>query len=190
MARLPGENYLIQQIGGQVVLFHDMTEEEIVRFDPTDANAAARAQFTIYSSDELNPEQKCFAHFWAGYFYAHSGSTPEGWDGPIRVNNVPFLLGEGDGFRWEETNRLDIPSLPAEVELAHRQGIMTNDTVSYIMDSATGMEVRLSDLIDRYNRLLVKVFERTPPDARVDTTHLHEHDQVRAEDMTYESGKH
>jgi hypothetical protein len=72
MARLPGDRWLIQQIGSQVILFREHTEEEIVRFDPSDANAAARAQGIINSSDLLNEEEKCFAHFWSGYFYAHA----------------------------------------------------------------------------------------------------------------------
>lgn len=74
MARLPSERYLIQQIDGQVVLFEDGTEREIVRFDPTDANATARAQRAIFLS-ELNAEDKCFAHFWSGYFHAHAGTV-------------------------------------------------------------------------------------------------------------------
>lgn len=69
MARLPGDRYLIQQIDGMVVLFEDMSEREIVRFDPSDADAAAKAQKTIYDS-ELSEEEKCYAHFWSGYFYA------------------------------------------------------------------------------------------------------------------------
>lgn len=68
MSRLPSERFLIQQIGGQVVLFEDVTEREIVRFDPSNGNAAAQAQKTIYDS-ELSDEDKCFAHFWSGYFY-------------------------------------------------------------------------------------------------------------------------
>lgn len=71
MARLPSERYLIQQSGGEVILFGDGTEREIVRFDPTDMNATAQAQKTIYDS-ELSPEDKCFAHLWSGYFYAHA----------------------------------------------------------------------------------------------------------------------
>lgn len=74
MAQL-GENWLIQQIGGEVILFRRYTEEEVVRFDPADANAAAQAQKTIHDSDQLTPEEKCFAHFWCGYFYAHA-TTP------------------------------------------------------------------------------------------------------------------
>ncbi len=71
MARLPSSGYLIQQIGGQVILFEEFTEREIVRFDPSDQNATAQAQQTIYDS-ELSAEDKCFAHFWCGYFYAYA----------------------------------------------------------------------------------------------------------------------
>lgn len=71
MAALPGGDWLIQQIGGEVILFHRHTEEEVVRFNPADRNAAARAQATIDASPVLNAEQKSFAHFWSGYFYAH-----------------------------------------------------------------------------------------------------------------------
>jgi len=71
MARLPSGRWLMQQIDGAVVLFHEYTEREIVRFDPTSANAAAVAQKAIYDS-ELSDEDKCFAHFWSGYFYAHA----------------------------------------------------------------------------------------------------------------------
>ena len=74
MARLPGE-WVIQQIGGEVILYHEYTDREIVRFDPSDANATAQAQKTIYDSD-LDAEQKTFAHFWSGYFYAHAGGGP------------------------------------------------------------------------------------------------------------------
>lgn len=77
MARLPSERYLIQQIGGEVILFEDGSEREIVRFDPADMTATGRAQKTIDDS-ELSPEDKCFAHLWSGYFYAHAGmSDPE-----------------------------------------------------------------------------------------------------------------
>ena len=69
-----GENYLIQQIDGKVILFHRHSEEELVRFDPSDANACAQAQKAIYDLTELSDEEKCFAHFWSGYFYAHTVS--------------------------------------------------------------------------------------------------------------------
>ncbi len=69
MARLPSDRYLIQQIEGVVVLFEDQTEREIVRFPAGDANAAAQAMKVVYDS-ELGDEDKCFAYFWSGYFYA------------------------------------------------------------------------------------------------------------------------
>ena len=72
MARLPSEVFLIQQIGGQVVFFHDGTESEVVRFDPADADATAKAQAVIHDSEVLSDEDKSFAHFWSGYFYAHA----------------------------------------------------------------------------------------------------------------------
>lgn len=70
MARLPSDRYLIQRIGSDVVVFEDGSEREIVRFALSDASAAAIAQRTIFLS-ELSDEDKCFAHFWSGYFYAH-----------------------------------------------------------------------------------------------------------------------
>lgn len=73
MARLDGENgspdYLMQKIGNEVILFQEHTEEEIVRYPFDDANEIARAQKIIHSSEKLTDEQKCFAHFWSGYFY-------------------------------------------------------------------------------------------------------------------------
>jgi hypothetical protein len=73
MAQLPPDGeWLIQQIDGEVVLFRRYTEEEIVRFNPQNGNESARAQKTIYDSELLTPEQKCFAHFWCGYFYAYA----------------------------------------------------------------------------------------------------------------------
>ena len=67
MARLPGERFLIQLTGENVILFEEYTEREIVRFPASDGNAAAQAQKVIYDS-ELTDEEKCFAHFWSGYF--------------------------------------------------------------------------------------------------------------------------
>lgn len=72
MAQLPSMDYLIQQIDGKVILFHRDTEEEIVSFDPSDTNATAIAQHAIYSNSQLSDEDKCFAHFWSGYFHAHA----------------------------------------------------------------------------------------------------------------------
>lgn len=73
MAQLPPDGeWLIQQIGDDVILFHRFTEVEVVRFDPADADAAAKAQKVIHDSDLLDAEQKSMAHFWCGYFYAHA----------------------------------------------------------------------------------------------------------------------
>ncbi len=70
MSQLPPDGtWLIQQIGGKVILFNRHTEEEIVRFNVGDADAAARAQGVIHRDPRLDAEQKCFAHFWSGYFY-------------------------------------------------------------------------------------------------------------------------
>lgn len=71
MARLPSEMYVIQQSDGMVYLTDDISGVDIVKFDPSDANAAAQAQKVIYDSN-LSDEDKCFAHFWSGYFYAHA----------------------------------------------------------------------------------------------------------------------
>jgi hypothetical protein len=91
MAQLPPNgDWLIQQISGEVILFHRHTEEEVVRFDPSNADECAKAQSKIHSDERLTDEAKCFAHFWSGYFYAHNvpgffaeAPTPEkGFRGP------------------------------------------------------------------------------------------------------------
>lgn len=71
MARLPSEQFLVQMIDDQVIVFEDGTEYEVVRFDITDPTATARAQKVIHDSTLLSDEDKCFAHFWCGYFHAH-----------------------------------------------------------------------------------------------------------------------
>jgi len=90
MARLPGEQFLIQQMDGVVILFEEGSEREIVRIplsvpvDPHDpekgtrlnADGFAKAHKTIHDS-ELSDEDKCFAHFWCGYFWAHAGGLLE-----------------------------------------------------------------------------------------------------------------
>jgi len=86
MARLPSARYLIQQIGPEVILYEDETEREIVRYDPSDTDATAKAQKTIHGS-ELSDEDKSFAHFWSGYFYAHAAAGPE------RVKLPPQAIG-------------------------------------------------------------------------------------------------
>ena len=72
MARLPSERYLIQQIGGMVVLFEEYPGREIARWIAADGKSAAIAQGLIHHNPEMSDEDKCFAHFWSGYFYAHA----------------------------------------------------------------------------------------------------------------------
>lgn len=70
MAQLPGDRFLIQQVGGDVILFGRHDGEEIVKFDPTDREAVVAALATIHTSTVLTEDEKAFAHFWSGYFYA------------------------------------------------------------------------------------------------------------------------
>lgn len=74
MARLPSEKFLVQKIENYVIVYEDGTEFEIVRFDATDSNATARAQKAIHDSSRMSAEDKCFAHFWCGYFHAYAQS--------------------------------------------------------------------------------------------------------------------
>jgi hypothetical protein len=76
MARLPSEQYLMQQAGGIVRLFEDYTEALIVAFDPADGIAVANALEAIRGS-ELGDEDQVFACFWAGYFHAYANRDPE-----------------------------------------------------------------------------------------------------------------
>lgn len=74
MARLPSQCYLIQQSGGWVVLFEDMTEREVVRFDPMSGPVfTGLAMEVIWNYFAMSAEDKAFACFWAGYFCAHAG---------------------------------------------------------------------------------------------------------------------
>lgn len=75
MAQLPPDGtYLIQQIDMEVHVYHRDTQEVLHRFDVTDQNATAIAQGLIWHDERLTPEQRCFAIFWSGYFYAHTGA--------------------------------------------------------------------------------------------------------------------
>lgn len=76
MARLPSDRFLVQQIGGNAVLFEDLTGRVIVQAPAADGNAMAKAQKVIHDSPDLSDEDKSFAHFWFGYFYAY-GSLSE-----------------------------------------------------------------------------------------------------------------
>jgi hypothetical protein len=78
VARLPSERYLIQQIGGEVILFEEGTEREVIRVPlvqddgvTLNGDGIAQAQKVIHDS-ELSDEDKSMAHFWCGYFWAHA----------------------------------------------------------------------------------------------------------------------
>lgn len=74
MARLPDNRYLIQNIGGEfILLFEDGTEREVLRIKLDDdfADNFAKAQKKIYELEDMSDEDKAFAHFWSGYFYAY-----------------------------------------------------------------------------------------------------------------------
>jgi hypothetical protein len=73
MAQLPNSDYLVQSAHPYIILFHRHTEEELVKIVATDRDAVAKAQLTIHELPQLSEEDKCFAHFWFGYFYAHLG---------------------------------------------------------------------------------------------------------------------
>lgn len=73
MAQLPPDgDYVIQDNGGTVNLSHRHGETPLVSFDPADPDQCATAQGRIAALSELSGEQKTFAHFWSGYFYAHA----------------------------------------------------------------------------------------------------------------------
>lgn len=72
MAQLPGGRLLIQQVDGTVVIFDSYTDETYLTFDPSSGDACAKAQKLIHDDPRMDDEQKCFAHFWSGYFYANA----------------------------------------------------------------------------------------------------------------------
>jgi len=72
VAQLPPDGrWVIQQIGGEVILYHRDSEVEVVRFDPAEPASFGPAQQIIHESG-LTEEAKSMAHFWSGYFYAHA----------------------------------------------------------------------------------------------------------------------
>jgi hypothetical protein len=81
MARLPSGRYLAQHAGDDVIVFEEGTEREVMRVPlvlrggdgsvTVNKDGIAEAQAVIYHS-ELGDEDRAFAHFWCGYFYAHA----------------------------------------------------------------------------------------------------------------------
>jgi len=112
MAQLPPDGeWLIQQNDGVVELFHRYTEEQLLQFDPADANATAKAQGEIHALEELDAEQKSFAHFWCGYFHAHAGGRVE----PDRRHPMPgnVLMRVDDLGSYETEARVETADLNA-----------------------------------------------------------------------------
>ncbi len=73
MAQLPPNgDYLVQQIGDRVILFHRHTEVEIASAQADDGEAHMWALARIHKAPELNIEQRSIAGFWFGYFYAYA----------------------------------------------------------------------------------------------------------------------
>lgn len=73
MAGLPPDGtLLIQQNDGIVSLFDRYTEEVYASFDPLNANQMCITQGLIWHDERLTDEQRSFASFWSGYFYAHA----------------------------------------------------------------------------------------------------------------------
>lgn len=73
MAQLPNSDFLVQSAGPYIFLINRYTEQALVDVDARDADAVAKAQKTIHELQGLDAEDKAFAHFWFGYFYAHLG---------------------------------------------------------------------------------------------------------------------
>lgn len=99
MARLPSERYLMQDIGGRVVLFEDGTERELASFQAASEDMAVVAQCLMGALDELGDEDRCFAHFWSGYFHAHASGmqrTEAAFDGLVLRPGELVTPGEGD----------------------------------------------------------------------------------------------
>lgn len=73
MAQLPPDGQiLVQLIGDDVIIFDRNTEFEYHRFNASDGNTTAIAQGEIWHDTRLSEEQRCYAIFWSGYFYAHT----------------------------------------------------------------------------------------------------------------------
>jgi hypothetical protein len=95
MSRLPSMQYVIQQIDGDVVLYEDGTEAEICRFDPAEPGSVAQGRVVINVSG-LGDEDRCFAHFWSGYFAAYAGHpAPAG--GLVTYDEPSVLVNAANG---------------------------------------------------------------------------------------------
>lgn len=79
MAGLPPDGtWAIQDIEGTVSVFNRDTDDEVINFDPADTESFCNALKVIWFTDKLTDEQKSFASFWTGYFYAHHSGEEVG----------------------------------------------------------------------------------------------------------------
>lgn len=69
MARLPSERYCIQLVGLDIVLFDEVMQEDVLTIPAQGGPELAKAQRVI-NEYPMSVEDKAFAHFWCGYFYA------------------------------------------------------------------------------------------------------------------------
>jgi hypothetical protein len=83
MVRLFSGEWMLQQVGDTVILFHAETEEEVVRFVAADVNEVSRAQHAIFGYHRMSDEDKAFAHFWCGYFYGLAV-----WHAPVEITKI------------------------------------------------------------------------------------------------------
>jgi hypothetical protein len=65
--------YVAEVDDGRAVVVLD-AGTEVVRFDPRDGNAAARAQKAVYDCAKLSQDEKNRAHFFCGFFYAQANA--------------------------------------------------------------------------------------------------------------------
>lgn len=119
VARLPSNEFLIQQLGdGQVILFRDGSDpdEILVRYDPRESNSMAAGIRQIWQSVILDDQDKAFACLWVGYFYGFTAypedgrAIPEwarsGWETEAdpRAGRVLALYDEFAGDMTESTD--------------------------------------------------------------------------------------
>ena len=72
MARLPNEEWLVQSIGGDTVVFRESDGYELVRVPSGDPGAIGPALRIVATTSLLDLEDRALALFWLGYFHAHA----------------------------------------------------------------------------------------------------------------------
>lgn len=106
MARLPSEQYVVQQIDGTVILFREHPEETILSFEPADKTSVSAALQHIRSS-ELDDQDKCFAYFWTGYFAAYAGHEGPGKDALVQAHDGQIIVRNDRGTEFTRFSPAD-----------------------------------------------------------------------------------